>query len=155
MDLIQILNKKKGGLSQPIDNNPRPEEEEFRIACMLLKDIYVSIDPKGKCPPKYYLSNADLEYAAKEVFQKYGLDMIKKFHDYNYSRGFFGKRDSWHSKCIMDDINSFIDWTFNTIPEENNETQNLSFNSRFYLDKQEKHVLTLPPFQAIFLAQSR
>lgn len=137
MDLNEILNRKRGALSQPIDVAPKPEEEEFRIACILLKDIYISKDIRGIHPPKYYLSNADLEYAAKLAFDRFGFNIIEQFHRDTQRKGLFGKRNTWNSTCIIDDINFFLD-EINMSFLETNKPQ------------KEKLALTIPSFTAIY-----
>lgn len=107
-DIKNNNQKQRCGLSQPIDVAPKPEEEEFRISCVLLKDVYISKDVRGIYPPKYYLSNADLEYAAKQAFDRFGFDIIEQFHGDAQRRGLFGKRNTWNSTCIIDDINLFV-----------------------------------------------
>lgn len=96
----------RGGLNQPLEQSSG--DDEWTEAVRLCKDIYTSRDVKGIHPPRYFLSNADIEAAVRIVLPKYGIQTIRAFHADVVRRDLLGKKIRWTMNCIDEDIFLFL-----------------------------------------------
>jgi hypothetical protein len=90
-----------------LDSGKNGTEPDYLEALALIRTIYWP-KPRGKSGVAYFVTQEEIEYAARKAVEKYGIEMIKKFFDQMKENELIGMRDEWTIAAVQDDIDSFL-----------------------------------------------
>jgi hypothetical protein len=125
------LNHPESGYTESLEN------VDLKEVTLILKDIYTSRDASGIHKPKYFLSNDDIYFVAKQCIEKHGLRNIKLFYEDVKKKGLIGKCTTWSLSAPDIHISQFLG-------EKNNPAAFGKATNQFEQSNRYMHIIYAP-----------